>query len=161
MVASKIHFTNSAKDMEEYISHDRLLKEMDGGEDWEYKYLEPVPGENDKMKDTTTRDRMLAAREELVKQYEEATRQWIKEPHSEKGAKAKAERNSIAAKLKADYWALDPYIRARSLYDRIGMILPTGTLNYYPQAPKVLAAVNGTTEAGSMAAVETSVDDVD
>lgn len=81
--------------------------------------MEPVAGENDKMKDTTQRDGLLAAREQLYKDYEEATLKWIKSPED---ASIKTQRDTIAAKLRADYWVLDPYLRARSLYDRQGWI---------------------------------------
>lgn len=119
VVASKVHFTNNLKDLSEFVDKSRVLKEFDGEEDWTYTYVEPVAGENDKMKDTTKRDGLLAAREQLYKDYEEATLKWIKSPED---ASIKAQRDSIAAKLRADYWVLDPYVRARSLYDRTGWI---------------------------------------
>lgn len=96
-----------------------MLKELDGEEDWEYKYIEPTPGENAKMSDTATRDGLLAAREKLYQEYEEVTLRWIKEPQN---VALKAQRDDIAAKLRTDYWVLDPYVRARSMYDRMGWI---------------------------------------
>jgi hypothetical protein len=154
-VAAKVHFTNNMKEMEEFITPNHILKELDGQEDWDYEYIEPVPGENDKMKDTETRDRKLAAREELIKQYEEATLRWIRDAGSEKGAEVKAERNSLATRLREDYWALDPYLRARSLYDRAGMLQVGGKVDWYP-AKTVEAPANGIPTV-----VETSADDVD
>lgn len=149
VVASKVHFTNNVKDVEEFIPKSRILKEFDGEEDWEYKYVEPVPGESDKMKDEATRDSLLAAREQLYKDYEEATLKWIKSPED---ASIKAQRNSIAAKLRADYWNLDPYLRARSLYDRTGWI-QGDKVTPYPQKAGEAAKPNG--------AGETASDDVD
>lgn len=96
-----------------------MLKDLDGEEDWEYKYVEPAPGENTKMSDTATRDGLLAAREKLYQEYEVATLRWIKEPQD---VSLKAQREAVATKLRADYWVLDPYVRARSLYDRTGWI---------------------------------------
>ncbi|KAG8157793.1 hypothetical protein KVR01_012455 [Diaporthe batatas] len=119
VVASKVHFTNNIKDVEQFIHSSRVLKELDGQEDWAYQYVEPIPGENDRMKDEATRNGLLAAREQLYKDYEEATLKWIQNPED---ASAKVQRNSIAAKLRADYWKLDPYVRARSLYDRTGWL---------------------------------------
>jgi hypothetical protein len=129
VVAGKVHFTNNVKDVEEFIPRNQILKELDGEEDWEYKYVEPIPGENDKMKDTAARDRLLAEREHLYRAFEEATVQWIHEP---KGG-AKAEREAVAEKLRTGYWVLDPYVRARSLYDRTGIIKEGGKLDYYPK----------------------------
>lgn len=142
VVASKVHFTNTVKDVEEFIPKSRILKEFDGDEDWTFEYVEPVPGENDKMKDEATRDGLLAAREQLYKAYEDATLRWIKDPED---SSVKAERNSIAAKLRADYWNLDPYLRARSVYDRTRWIQGEKVTPYPGKA-------NGTggTEAGDV-----------
>lgn len=150
MVASKVHFTNNIKDLEEFISASRVPKELDGDEDYEYKYVEPVPGENDKMNDITTRDGLLAAREQLYQDYEEATAQWIRNPED---AAIKAQRNSIAAKLRVDYWHLDEYVRARALVDRIGWIKGEKVEPY----PTMQEAAVQTSEYG----VGTSNDDVD
>lgn len=147
VVASKVHFTNNIKDLSEFVDKSRVLKELDGDEDWTYSYVEPVAGENDQMKDTTKRDSLLAAREQLYKDYEAATLQWIKSPED---AAVKAQRDSIAAKLRADYWVLDPYVRARSLYDRTGWIQGE-KVDAYPA--KKAAAVES--------AAETAADDVD
>lgn len=119
VVANKVQFTNNLKDLQEHIAPSRVPKELDGEEDWEYKYIEPTPGENAKMSDTATRDSLLAARDKLYQEYEEATLQWIKEPQD---PSHKTQRENVAAKLRADYWVLDPYVRARSMYDRTGWI---------------------------------------
>ena len=132
---------NNVAEMEEHIALDRIPKEMDGTEDWEYKYPEPVPGENDKMKDTTTRDALLEARAALNREYEQATLDWLKEGPGEQGTSIKQRRNEIAAKLKDSYWKLDPYVRARSMYDRIGVLKAGGAIDFYPA--KESAQTNG------------------
>ncbi|KAI1056302.1 hypothetical protein LB507_002166 [Fusarium sp. FIESC RH6] len=140
VVAAKVHFTNNRSELEEFISRDHLIKELEGDEDWEYKYVEPIPGENDKMKDTQTRDRMLAEREELVKKFEQTTREWIRQPEGEQGKQLKAEREKIAKLLREDYWRLDPYIRARTLYDRQGAIQTGGKTDWYSLKPPAAVA---------------------
>ncbi|KAI5460264.1 CRAL-TRIO domain-containing protein [Mariannaea sp. PMI_226] len=145
VVAAKVHFTNNKAELEEFIEPGRIIKELEGNEIWEYKYLEPIPGENDRMEDTVTRDRLLAEREELVKQFEHATRQWIRNPDET----IKAEREELASQLRADYWKLDPYIRARTLYDRQGAIQSGGKTDWYSLKPP----------AASVA--ETSANDLD
>lgn len=145
VVAAKVHFTNNKAELEEFIEPGHIIKELEGEEDWEYKYIEPIAGENDRMKDTATRDRLLAGREELVKKFEHATRQWIRNPDEA----IKAEREQLAKQLKEDYWNLDPYIRARTLYDRQGSLLEGGKTNWYSPTPVTAIAA------------ETSADDVD
>ncbi|CCT67466.1 related to CSR1-phosphatidylinositol transfer protein [Fusarium fujikuroi] len=148
VVAAKVHFTNNRAELEEFITPDHLIKELEGDENWEYKYIEPIAGENDKMKDTQTRDRLLTDREELVKKFEHTTREWIRHPDGEQGKQLKVEREKIAKLLKEDYWNLDPYIRARTLYDRQGAIQSDGKTDWYSLKP--LAAAGTSTSANDL-----------
>ncbi|KAG5774227.1 hypothetical protein H9Q69_003927 [Fusarium xylarioides] len=149
VVAAKVHFTNNRAELEEFIAPDHLIKELEGDENWEYKYIEPIAGENDKMKDAQTRDRLLTDREELVKKFEHTTREWIRHPDGDQGKQLKAEREKIAKLLKEDYWNLDPYIRARTLYDRQGAIQSDGKTDWYSLKPPAAAGAG------------TSADDLD
>ncbi len=158
VVASKVHFTNNVKDLEEFIARDKIPDEMDGTSGWAYEYIEPVPGENDRMKDTETRDKLIQEREALYEEFENKTVEWIHEDDAAKRTAIKSQRNVIAQKLREQYWRLDPYIRSRTLYDRIGVIKPDGKLNYYTPWEAV-ASTNGT--ASTEIAVETSPDDLD
>lgn len=146
VVAAKVHFTNYRAGLEEFIEPSHIIKELEGDEDWEYKYEEPVEGENDMMKDTETRDRLLAARAEVYRQYENETQKWVRAHDSEEGKQARAQRDKIAEQLRVGYWELDPYLRSRSLYDRQGTILPGGGVNWYKSGDKKGAAPqsNGT-----------------
>ena len=134
--------------MAEYVPESQIIRDLGGQEDWSYQYIEPVPGENDAMKDTETRDKMLAEREKLVEDYEKATIDWI---HGASGnlTEIKAGRNVIANRLRENYWRLDPYVRARSYYDRVGMITPGGRLQFYPAKSEV---PNGSHEVATSAA---------
>lgn len=154
VVASKVSFTNNAKDLEEHIPNSQILQALGGGENWSYEYVEPVANENEAMKDTATRDKMLVEREKIVNEYEKATVQWIQSPEAGNVAQIKNQREQTAKRLKEDYWKLDPYVRARSLYDRQGMIKPGGGIDFYPKTAPAPAA-NGTKP------VETSADDID
>ncbi|KAH6668580.1 phosphatidylinositol transfer protein CSR1 [Plectosphaerella plurivora] len=150
VVASKVHFTNNVKDLEVFIEPSRIPKEMEGQEDWEYKYIEPVPGENDKMKDTATRDKVIEQHNKNIAEYDAATRRWIaaKGSETEEGKGVKAERAQIMQKLKESYWETDPYTRARSILDREGVIKGAGKVDFYPaKAPAATEAApaNGTT----------------
>ncbi|MBE3049195.1 hypothetical protein IMZ48_43200 [Candidatus Bathyarchaeota archaeon] len=155
VVASKVHFLNNSKDMESYIDLSGLPKEVDGTLDWEYKYTEPVEGENAKMADTETRDRILDARRQLIDEYERETLEWIKSDDSSDAVARKHSRSAIAGRLLENYWEVDPYIRSRSIYDRMGMIKPGGKLDL--NAWEKVAAGNGARQP----AAETSADDVD
>ncbi|OBR05205.1 CRAL/TRIO domain-containing protein [Colletotrichum higginsianum IMI 349063] len=155
VVAAKVHFTNNVKEMSEFIDPGHILKELDGQEDWDYKYVEPVAGENDKMTDTATRDALVSGREELIHQYEETTLQWIKGAGTDKEPAIKAQREELARKLRDDYWKLDPYIRAKCFLDRTGVIQEGGKIDMYSKGAPMLQSTNGAPK------VDTSADDVD
>lgn len=159
VVASKIQFTSDDAAMEEFVPRSQIITELGGHEDWTYRYFEPVPGENDIMKDIATRDKLQAERNVLVKEYEASTLEWIQGSGDQ--GQVKLKRMEIFGKMKEGYWALDPYVRAKSYYDRCGMIKPGGVIHFYPQKEmeKVpVAALNGN---GAVKPVETSAEDVD
>jgi len=147
--------------MEEFVPGSQIIKELNGSEDWTYNYVEPVPGENDKMKDTQTKEKLLAERNTLVKDYENATLEWIH--GGEKPLeKLKTRRNELANKLRDDYWKLDPYIRARSFYDRTGLINPGGKIQFYPgKTISSIPEVPNTAAPNRVKSVETSAEDID
>lgn len=146
VVAAKVHFTNYKAGLEEFIDPSHIIKELEGDEEWEYKYEEPREEENAKMKETDRRDTLLSERKTKYAEFEEETRKWIRSPDSEEGRKAKAKREGIAEELQKSYWKLDPYLRSRSLYDRQGIIQSEGQVNWYKPEDKENAApkTNGT-----------------
>lgn len=157
VVASKVHFTNSVEEMEDFVPRSQILKDLGGDENWSYHYVEPAANENEMMKDTETRDKLLAERENIVKEYEKIILNWIEDSSPSEASETRASRNRIASALKESYWKLDPYIRARSLYDRIGMIQPGGKICFYSTSHSATAV--STTNGVPM--VENSVDDID
>ena len=129
VVAAKVHFTKNVTELSEFVSMDHITEELGGKETWQYSYKEPTPEENDTMKGTDTRDRLLEARAAVVKEYETTTQQWM---HGSKDAGVLRRRKDLADKLRSGYWELDPYLRATTYYDRTGMINPGGRIQFYP-----------------------------
>lgn len=121
VVVSKINFTNSTSDLEKFISNENLpSNDFKGasGPNVAWDYIEPDPHENDIMNDTETRDRLQSEREAIFDEFISLTKEWIDDKDTN------ASRYRTAQKLRDNYWHLDPYVRARTLYDRIGMIQP-------------------------------------
>lgn len=135
VVASKVHFTKTAADLSQFINIKDVPKELGGQEDWTYKYIEPVQGENQRVQDTSTRAKLEQEREAIVRDYEAATVRWVKT--GEEGLRS--QRLQLADRLRQNYWQLDPYVRARSLYDRWGVIKGGGVINFHPSAQSALA----------------------
>ena len=130
VVAAKVHFTNSVPELENYIDKSTIVKEMGGDNPFEYEYVEPREGENKHLDDTETRKRLEAERADLVKEFEEFTAEWAGEGPSDSGGETQSKRTQLADRLKKGYWELDPHIRARSLYDRIGVLSPDGKVDW-------------------------------
>lgn len=118
-VAYKVNFASNIDELEQHISRDQILKELGGDNEYTWAYIEPAVGENALMESVEERDRISAVREELIRSFERETASWV---HLNNGKT----RDGIAVRLKQNYWELDPYIRARSVYDRLGMIQPGG-----------------------------------
>lgn len=97
------------------------------------------------MADTETRSRIERERAELVRNYEKSTVAWF-EASANEGRQLIEERHRIAERLRDNYWKLDPYVRARTLYDRAGILREGGKLEFYPSV---------------RAGPQTSADDVD
>lgn len=169
-MANKVNFTNSTADMEAFIEKSRILKELGGDEDWKLNYLEPVIGENDLMKDVETKNKIQSERDAIANEFEKATIEWIENRAS---GDVRKRREDLRSSLRENYWKLDPYIRARSFYDRAGLIQPGGHIQFYPTAANETAVpettVPATTEVAAAAPaaapknahVETTSDDLD
>lgn len=154
VVASKIHFTKSIEDMEAFIPRSNIIKELGGDDDWEYSYPEPVPGENDSIANgTSILAQLQTKRDGYVKEYEAFTRSWIT-AGADDNEKFRNERFRVATLLRDGYWEMDPYMRARTTYDRRGILGLKGKLDFYNYRNSVAAPV-------VKKVIETSADDID
>ncbi|KAF2084555.1 CRAL/TRIO domain-containing protein [Saccharata proteae CBS 121410] len=133
VVASKVHFTKTLDDLSSFIPLNHIPEALGGNEKWTYTYIEPSATENAAMKDTAARDKVMAEREDIIHAYEDATIRWVQEGGSDE---VKMERVALAEKLRENYWRLDPFVRARSLYDRTGVLGKEGVLRWYPDEEK-------------------------
>ncbi|PYI30254.1 CRAL/TRIO domain protein [Aspergillus indologenus CBS 114.80] len=139
VVASKIQFTKNVQDLEKFIPRDQIWKELEGDENWAYKYVEAEPDENKNQEDTVKRDAMIAERQQLAKELQGATIAWIAASQKKDDSALKAAietRNSLIERLRAQYWELDSYVRATSLYDRLNIIQGGGKIEFYPDEVK-------------------------
>lgn len=159
VVAGKVHFARNIEELEKFVPRSQIPAELGGDEKWEYQYVEVKEGENTKMKEEEPRAKLQEERAGLVKKYESSILQWVNEGEKGKSLEERrTERDSIAEELRQNYWKLDPYLRARTLYDRIGLIGEGGSLNFYPSIKKETVAPTPPATAGMQ---ETSPDDLD
>ncbi|OGM51216.1 hypothetical protein ABOM_000267 [Aspergillus bombycis] len=135
VVAAKVHFVNSVQDLEQFIDRSQIVTELGGAEDWTYEYVEPQQDENAQLQDTTTRDSIMAQHQRIGEELFEATSMWLSAKDKGNLGDASQQKNrrvDIARRLRENYWKLDPYIRSRTLLDRIGVIQAHGNIDFYP-----------------------------
>ncbi|KAL9092369.1 MAG: hypothetical protein Q9159_000877 [Coniocarpon cinnabarinum] len=192
VVASKVHFTKDIHELSHFVDRNKIPKELGGGEEFKYEYVEPVEGENAEIERARTDGRLEKLEEErrgLVKEFEERTIEWCRGSASSTAHNAHTaseiastdakddtalsnglantslnntlndattqqstetqstamqqstttkdlptRRRELIEALKSNYWDMDPFVRARTLYDRTGVIGPKGQVNMYPQS---------------------------
>lgn len=159
-LVSKIKFTYGKKGLQRWIAPNQIIRELGGDEDWAYDYEEPRPNENAKMGNTATRDCLMEERRAMALQFEELTREWVMNAQlSEKAREVSARRDGLVEELAGNYWELDPYVRARSIYDRQGYFLGAGGVEWYSRKLEDESVVS--LEKASSAGYESSVYDSD
>ncbi|KAJ1891910.1 phosphatidylinositol transfer protein csr1 [Kickxella alabastrina] len=124
VVAGKVHFVASAKDLQQFIAPESLPKEFGGADAFKYTYPMPVDGENKAMFDSTGREKAVLDRRAKCEQFEAATRRWAGVDSASDLSKDALgdERKAAADELVAASKTLDKYVRARTLYHRNGVI---------------------------------------
>ena len=84
-----------------------------------------------------TRNRLLDERRSLADYLFCLTTEWVA---ASKDESLKHHRDIAIKRLHDNYWKLDPYIRARNISDRTGVIQEGGKLDYYPWAERLIRA---------------------
>ncbi|KAL2187797.1 CRAL/TRIO domain-containing protein [Thermothelomyces heterothallicus CBS 203.75] len=130
VIASKINFTSGGADLARFIAPEELQTCFGGKDGWEYKYIEPVPGENDRVESEKKAD-VEAERDGLVRRFERLSVEWATlDARSAEAKQTSADRRKVAKQLSDAYWRLDPYVRARTYYDRAGVLSSSGAVDY-------------------------------
>ncbi|OAX84356.1 hypothetical protein ACJ72_01272 [Emergomyces africanus] len=103
VVASKVHFTSNYQELENFIAKEAIPRALAAV--------------------TTTHTTLKEERHKIIEEFQKATLDWINTTSTaaddNKREDIKKHRQEIASRLSDFYWKLDPYIRARSIYDRI------------------------------------------
>lgn len=160
VVASKIHFAKTVDELELYVPRSRIMAELDGDEKWEYTYIEPVAGENKMMSEGAgKKEELETERRTDVRAFEKETIAWA---NASGGVDVGEGREGLKLKLRENYWRLDPFVRAKSHYDREGILGDGGKLDFYPGAVAATTTTSTTTTATvTQKMQETSIDDVE
>ncbi|KAF5025486.1 hypothetical protein F66182_2391 [Fusarium sp. NRRL 66182] len=131
VVASKVSFTSGTRGLLKFIPKTNLQRSYGGEDNWEYKYVEPVPSENATMQSQETKAKIEAERQELIEQFNLLTAGWVSlEPQSILGKEKNGERNELIRLLQLNFFKLDSYIRTSTYYHRVGVVNRQGDVDF-------------------------------
>ncbi|RGB43364.1 CRAL-TRIO domain-containing protein [Rhizophagus diaphanus] len=119
VVASKIQFTKTDQDLKNFIPHEHIIEELGGGDKWKYEYIPPTEEDNYKMKDEIKKKELMEIRTKLEHDFENINKKWIEDPDDEHIIN---ERNQLKVRLRKAQLDLDPYIRPKTYYHRVGIL---------------------------------------
>lgn len=112
------------------------------------------------MNDTDAKAAILKERGDIAARFEAVTRKWADATPGAESDAMQSERTAIAKESRDNYWKLDPYVRARSLYDRQGFIRGGAEVNWYPgREAKAHAAVTSNDKPQIVETTENKGDD--
>ena len=116
VVRKKIIFLKKPKQLLAYIDADQLVDKLGGSSGFKFHYTRGERNVDDaRLDDVDTRNKLMEEIWETRDLFEEATRTWA-------SMKECPERAALAGKLMQQWIKLDPYVRARSWYDRYGVV---------------------------------------
>ncbi|PIA15707.1 CRAL/TRIO domain-containing protein [Coemansia reversa NRRL 1564] len=134
VVKSKIIMVRNSSDLSPYIDPEHLICEIGGRKQFEYKYQLPSSTENNLMTDTKAREAAEAGFVHAVNEYEATTRKWLESVAYNSDETILSldtfGRDEARDTLRKSTIALDPYVRARTLYHRLGVISPDHTVSF-------------------------------
>ena len=92
---------------------------------YEFKYIKPQPDENSIMKDEIKREELIKEYYDIADKFIELTQKWIEEKNDTESSLFD-ERKTLSEDIDKVYAKLDPYIRSRTFYHRIGVLSDNG-----------------------------------
>lgn len=119
-VRQKINFTGKPKDLDLIPPH--LLEDKLGGQQVDIvRWVPPSPDEKQGLpRNDPQRQKMWKSFRELAVEYENVTKEWIRSNGQDDNLFA--ERDFHAKRLRLKFIEIDPYLRARTMYHRAGLI---------------------------------------
>ncbi|CAK7894131.1 phosphatidylinositol transfer protein Csr1p [[Candida] anglica] len=120
-VAKKITFINSFKDLTNHIPVDSIPSFMGGNDEFSGEYVEPTKEDINPPKEKNSKYwQLLKERHILNLKFFERTKRWIETTDPAMSAKYLKDKIDLDILLAQNYCAIDPYIRSRGFYDRLG-----------------------------------------
>lgn len=122
VVASKIHFTKSVKDLEKFVGKKYIPKDLGGEDTYEPEYVEPTKENSSRRSKDARYEQLIAECEKIQLSFIDATLQWINAKTPEESTKWLNTKIQLGAEGGLNYIELDPYVRQRGPFDRDGSL---------------------------------------
>lgn len=123
VVRDKIKFSSKAHELTDYVAPEKLRQAMGGTMDWEWDYVEPDPKENEYHNDRETVEAIKKQYFNLATKFEDLTRQWCDAgPTDDDAPELTHQREVVAKQLRLCVLQSTPYLRAKNVYQRVGII---------------------------------------
>lgn len=120
----RIHFTRTVTDLERWIHRSQIPFWMGGDDPWKFQYPEPRPNESKHFKNDAAVEKLTRERQTTAANFEKTTRELLRATQNGDAdiSEIKERREGHVRRSREIFWMLDPMQRARSFYDRWGMI---------------------------------------
>ncbi|KAJ1978704.1 phosphatidylinositol transfer protein csr1 [Dimargaris verticillata] len=150
VVASKINFIRSQEDFAEFIDAANMVDWLGGESRFQYEYVGPQADENAHMLDTAQRTQAAERYNQSMVNVENATLKWLAAHKvldantdeskasalKEEAQAADQQRQATQTEHKAAVKALDPFVRARTFYHRVGVVQDFSQFDWKPMLCK-------------------------
>lgn len=126
VVASKIHFTYSTQDLQQFIDAKSIPKLLGGDDNYQMQYIDPTPENSDRKPIDDEYKKLVDQRTELTLLFVESTINWFHTTTPQDSYNHLIQRLNYQRQLLENYVKLDPYVRTRGAFDRSGEIKEVG-----------------------------------
>ena len=126
VVASKIHFTKSVSDLEQFIDKKYIPKDLGGLDVYEPEFVAPTKANSARKPKDEKYEKLVTQREQLTLTFIESTIAWLNSKTEEDSTKWLKLKIQLGGELAQNYIQLDPYIREKGVFDRNGAITKLG-----------------------------------
>lgn len=126
VVASKIHFTKTAADLEKFIDISNIPSDLGGKDDYTPKYIPPTDDNSAHLPPDEKYEQLAAERRDLLLTFIETTLAWIRAKDVAESTKLLDLKIQLGAELGLNYLKIDPYVRNRGAFERDGSLANFG-----------------------------------
>ncbi|EPX71426.1 sec14 cytosolic factor family protein [Schizosaccharomyces octosporus yFS286] len=123
-IREKIVFTQNSKDLENYIDRSVIPASLGGDSQHTYQYVEPKENENELVNEHSYEKKAALDRYyAYYNEWEQQSLHWAQTRNDDAvNEKLRINCDIAGTNFSKEYWRVDKYLRARTVYDRLGLL---------------------------------------